>query len=425
MASTATATPQVAADIVARLGLREPVRVTTGFDRPNLSFAVVPCRGAADKRARIAGALADDGARPAIVYAGTRAETEDLAGAAGGRARDRGAGLPRRPRAPGARRGPAALHGRRGRGRRRHQRVRHGRRQVRRADRRARHRAGVGRGLLPGGRARGPRRAPVARAALRREPRQGPARVLHPARRGRRRGARGGGRARCCAPRSTAATTCRCRRAGDPEPERVRAIVGHLARAGVVRPAPAPIDRLRGRVARRLRRAGAGDVPVVGGGCAARPLAPVPRGVGLRRGRRVPARGDPAPLRRSRAAARRGAVLRRLRARARARAAPRAAEPSPGGPRRRATSTRRSSTWSPAPSPSVGRTRTVEILRGGRSQVVRKNAYDGLPAYGDVRPPARGRGAGARRRAARRGAAGLHRRRLSRSCGWRRACRGD
>jgi ATP-dependent DNA helicase RecQ len=32
--------------------------------------------------------------------------------------------------------------------------------------------------------------------------------------------------------------------------------------------------------------------------------------------------------------------------------------------------------------PSVGRTRTVEILRGGRSQVVRKNAYDGLASYG-------------------------------------------
>ena len=55
-------------------------------------------------------------------------------------------------------------------------------------------RAGLGRGLLPGGRARGPRRAAVARAALRREPRQGPARLLHPARRGRRRGARGGRR---------------------------------------------------------------------------------------------------------------------------------------------------------------------------------------------------------------------------------------
>src|SRR5690242_19845754 len=40
VASTATATPQVAADIVARLGLREPLRVATGFDRPNLAFAV-------------------------------------------------------------------------------------------------------------------------------------------------------------------------------------------------------------------------------------------------------------------------------------------------------------------------------------------------------------------------------------------------
>src|SRR5919112_6109555 len=67
-ASTATATPQVAADIVQRLGLRDPVRVTTGFDRPNLSFAVVRCRGPADKRARLAAALADPDARPAIVY---------------------------------------------------------------------------------------------------------------------------------------------------------------------------------------------------------------------------------------------------------------------------------------------------------------------------------------------------------------------
>ena len=32
------------------------------------------------------------------------------------------------------------------------------------------------------------------------------------------------------------------------EPDAVRAIVGHLARAGVIRPAPAPLDRLRGRV---------------------------------------------------------------------------------------------------------------------------------------------------------------------------------
>jgi ATP-dependent DNA helicase RecQ len=30
----------------------------------------------------------------------------------------------------------------------------------------------------------------------------------------------------------------------------------------------------------------------------------------------------------------------------------------------------------------VGRTRAVEILRGGRSKVVVQNAYDGLAAYG-------------------------------------------
>src|SRR3954451_19709545 len=79
MASTATATPQVAVDIVKRLGLRDPVKVTTGFDRPNLTFAVVPCRASAEKRMRIAGALRAPEARPAIVYAGTRARAEALA----------------------------------------------------------------------------------------------------------------------------------------------------------------------------------------------------------------------------------------------------------------------------------------------------------------------------------------------------------
>src|SRR5205807_2372681 len=61
-------------------GLRDPLRVTTGFDRPNLAFAVVPCRTAADKRRRLVGALAEPGALPAIVYAGTRAAAESLAG---------------------------------------------------------------------------------------------------------------------------------------------------------------------------------------------------------------------------------------------------------------------------------------------------------------------------------------------------------
>jgi ATP-dependent DNA helicase RecQ len=79
VALTATATPQVARDVVARLRLEDPVTVTTGFDRPNLSFAVVPCRTKADKHRRIAAALAEPEALPAIVYAGTRNGCEELA----------------------------------------------------------------------------------------------------------------------------------------------------------------------------------------------------------------------------------------------------------------------------------------------------------------------------------------------------------
>ncbi len=84
LALTATATPRVADDIVRRLRLRDPVRVTTGFDRPNLSFAVVPCRGALDKERRLAAALSEPDALPAIVYAGTRDATERLARALAG-----------------------------------------------------------------------------------------------------------------------------------------------------------------------------------------------------------------------------------------------------------------------------------------------------------------------------------------------------
>ena len=78
VASTATATPQVADDIVVRLGLRDPVRVATGFDRPNLSFAVIPCATKEAGHRGIAAALREPGALPAIVYAGTRAECDKL-----------------------------------------------------------------------------------------------------------------------------------------------------------------------------------------------------------------------------------------------------------------------------------------------------------------------------------------------------------
>ena len=45
MAATATATPRVAEEIAARLGLRDWVSVRSGFDRPNLTFDVVSVEG--------------------------------------------------------------------------------------------------------------------------------------------------------------------------------------------------------------------------------------------------------------------------------------------------------------------------------------------------------------------------------------------
>lgn len=78
-ASTATATPQVARDIAERLGLSEPVSVATGFDRPNLTFAVAPSKSASHARSQLAAALATPEARPAIVYAGTRKQTAEVA----------------------------------------------------------------------------------------------------------------------------------------------------------------------------------------------------------------------------------------------------------------------------------------------------------------------------------------------------------
>jgi ATP-dependent DNA helicase RecQ len=83
MAATATATPRVAQEIAARLGLRDWLSVRSGFDRPNLTFDVVNAEGkgaVARKRAALMHALAGEGARPAIVYCGTRKDTEEVAG---------------------------------------------------------------------------------------------------------------------------------------------------------------------------------------------------------------------------------------------------------------------------------------------------------------------------------------------------------
>src|SRR6185312_10180084 len=63
-------------------GMREPLQVRSGFDRPNLSFDVVPLEGTGSKARRQAlleAGLADPANRPAIVYCGTRKDTEEVA----------------------------------------------------------------------------------------------------------------------------------------------------------------------------------------------------------------------------------------------------------------------------------------------------------------------------------------------------------
>src|SRR5438093_6439009 len=81
MACTATATEQVAEEIRERLGLRDPFVVRSGFDRPNLSFDVVPLDGKGSKARKhmmLSAALADPASRPSIVYCGTRRDVEEV-----------------------------------------------------------------------------------------------------------------------------------------------------------------------------------------------------------------------------------------------------------------------------------------------------------------------------------------------------------
>jgi ATP-dependent DNA helicase RecQ len=81
MACTATATEQVAEEIVGRLGLRDPHVLRAGFDRPNLSFDAISLEGTgskARKRMLVSVALKDPSMRPAIVYCGTRRDVEEL-----------------------------------------------------------------------------------------------------------------------------------------------------------------------------------------------------------------------------------------------------------------------------------------------------------------------------------------------------------
>ncbi|MDP9481012.1 MAG: RecQ family ATP-dependent DNA helicase, partial [Actinomycetota bacterium] len=79
LALTATADARVRDDVVRLLGMQDPKVVLTGFDRPNLTYAVEKAEDGEEASApRVLDALARHGT-PAIVYAGTRRQTESLA----------------------------------------------------------------------------------------------------------------------------------------------------------------------------------------------------------------------------------------------------------------------------------------------------------------------------------------------------------
>ncbi|MCZ0940630.1 MAG: RecQ family ATP-dependent DNA helicase [Caldilineaceae bacterium] len=77
LALTATATEQVREDIVKQLHLQQPEQFVASFNRPNLSYTVLPKRK--DAIARLAELLQKHKAEPVIIYRTTRKATEYLA----------------------------------------------------------------------------------------------------------------------------------------------------------------------------------------------------------------------------------------------------------------------------------------------------------------------------------------------------------
>ena len=77
LALTATASPPVRDDIIARLHLKNPEILISGLDRPNLFLEVAYCPDEAYRWRRLTGLL-DTVERPGIVYVATRRAAEDL-----------------------------------------------------------------------------------------------------------------------------------------------------------------------------------------------------------------------------------------------------------------------------------------------------------------------------------------------------------
>jgi ATP-dependent DNA helicase RecQ len=378
VASTATATPRVAADVVRRLGLRDPLRVATGFDRPNISFTVAR-PGGHEKARLLIEALRPDDTRPAIVYAGTRAGSEELAeqltAALGVEAAAYHAGLDRGRRAEVQRRfltddlGVICATNAFGMG-------------VDKPNVRTVVHASVPSSLeayyQEAGRAG--RDGLPARALLLAENRD---RALHV--HFIKREEMDADLPGWLADRITAAADGEGRYALDAvaegralrgDGERLRALVGHLTRAGVIAPSPSAPDRIAGRVLRRYDgRAAALCRSSIEEGARSR----------WRQYREIWAYVEQESCRRL-------AILRHFGDHSQ----PGSGEPGccdvcdpalqvvapPPDPVEIGNLDEAIIAVASSASPAVGRTTCAEILHGSRSKKIKRNSYDGLPAYG-------------------------------------------
>lgn len=79
LALTATATARVQTDLCERLSLQDPLRLVTGFRRPNLALSVRPCRSRQEKLAMLDRAVREYDTGTILVYCATRRAVEEVA----------------------------------------------------------------------------------------------------------------------------------------------------------------------------------------------------------------------------------------------------------------------------------------------------------------------------------------------------------
>jgi ATP-dependent DNA helicase RecQ len=157
--------------------------------------------------------------------------------------------------------------------------------------------------------------------------------------------------------------------------EQLRAVLGHLARAGVVEPAPAPPERVVGRIAGDFDGRAAGLCRASMGDAARarwrqyREIWGYVESDGCRRERILRHFGDPSPAHASGECcdACDCGLLPAL---------------PPPDPVSVASLDEAILSVAQTASPRVGRTTCAAILHGARTQKIEKNSYDGLPAYG-------------------------------------------